>query len=40
MNYKGIIKVLLVEDDEDDFVITRDLFAEMPRGRFAVDWAQ
>src|SRR5437660_1363220 len=41
MDYqKGIIKVLLVEDDEDDYIITRDLFAEMPRGRFAVDWAK
>jgi len=34
------ISVLLVEDDEDDFVIARDLFAEMPGRRFALDWAR
>jgi len=36
----GIVKVLLVEDDEDDFVIARDLFSEMPGRRFALDWAR
>src|SRR5436305_3305446 len=36
----GIVKVLLVEDDEDDFIIARDLFSEMPGRRFALDWAQ
>jgi PAS domain S-box-containing protein len=35
-----LVKVLLVEDDEDDFVITRDLVAELPGGRFALDWAK
>jgi len=32
------IKVLLVEDDEDDFIIARDLLAEIPGQRFALDW--
>jgi FixJ family two-component response regulator len=36
----GPVRVLLVEDDEDDFVITRDLFAEIPGGRFALDWVK
>jgi PAS domain S-box-containing protein len=36
----GIVKVLLVEDDEDDFVLAQDLFSEMPGQRFALDWAQ
>src|SRR6266566_5228878 len=36
----GIVKVLLVEDDEDDFVLAQDLFAEMPGKRFALDWAR
>src|SRR5437899_8784197 len=35
----GIIKVLLVEDDEDDAVIARDLFSEIAGRRFVVDWA-
>src|SRR3954452_6106812 len=33
-----LIKVLLVEDDEDDFIITRDLFSEMRSQRFTLDW--
>jgi diguanylate cyclase (GGDEF)-like protein/PAS domain S-box-containing protein len=32
------IKVLLVEDDEDDYVITRDLLDSQDRARFAVEW--
>src|SRR6267378_8234548 len=35
-----IVRVLLVEDDEDDFVITRDLFSEMAGGRFTLDWTK
>ena len=34
------IKVLLVEDDEDDFIITRDLINEMPGRHFKLDWAR
>jgi signal transduction histidine kinase len=34
------IKVLLVEDDEDDYVFTRDLLAEIDAGRFEVEWSQ
>jgi len=30
--------VLLVEDDEDDFVLTRDLLAESRRTTFELDW--
>ncbi len=36
----GIVKVLLVEDDEDDFIIARDLLAEIPGERFALEWAK
>ena len=36
----GIVKVLLVEDDEDDYIITRDLFSEIPGSRFMLDWAK
>ena len=35
-----IVKVLLIEDDEDDFVITRDLLSEIPGRRFALDWVK
>jgi two-component system, cell cycle response regulator len=33
------VRVLLVEDDEDDYVLTRDLLAEGFRGRVSVEWA-
>ncbi|PYJ02237.1 MAG: hypothetical protein DME25_16580 [Verrucomicrobia bacterium] len=33
-----IVKVLLVDDDEDDAIIARDLFSEIPGRRFVVDW--
>ena len=36
----GIVKVLLVEDDEDDFIIARDLLAELPGRPFTLEWAQ
>ena len=36
----GVIKVLLVEDDEDDYIIARDLFAEIRGDRFTLDWAK
>src|SRR5882757_6786931 len=35
-----ILKVLLVEDDEDDFIITRDLLSEIPGKKFFVEWAK
>lgn len=33
------VRVLLVEDDEDDYVLTRDLLAEGFGARFTVEWA-
>jgi two-component system, cell cycle sensor histidine kinase and response regulator CckA len=36
----GIVKVLLVEDDEDDYIITRDLLSEIPRKRVALQWVK
>jgi signal transduction histidine kinase len=32
------VRILLVEDDEDDFVLTRELLAEIPDSRFELDW--
>ncbi|HET7705386.1 MAG TPA: diguanylate cyclase, partial [Thermoanaerobaculia bacterium] len=34
----GPVRVLLVEDDEDDYVLTREFLAESRRTRFALDW--
>ena len=33
------VRVLLVDDDRDDYLLTRDLFAEIPTGRYQLDWA-
>ena len=32
------VNVLLVEDDEDDYILTRDLLGEIGSARFDVDW--
>jgi signal transduction histidine kinase len=35
----NVIHVLLVDDDEDAFVLTRDLLAEVHEPRYTLDWA-
>ena len=32
------VRILLVEDDEDDYLITRELLAGQPRVQFELDW--
>ena len=32
------VRILLVDDDEDDFVVTRDLLADSKRTSFVLDW--
>jgi diguanylate cyclase (GGDEF)-like protein/PAS domain S-box-containing protein len=32
------VRVLLIEDDEDDYLITSDMLAAQERARFTVDW--
>jgi signal transduction histidine kinase len=32
------IRVLLIDDDEDDFILTRDLFEEIPDRPFQIEW--
>ncbi len=34
-----LIKVLLVEDDEDDYILIRDLLNDVPEQQFQLDWA-
>jgi PAS domain S-box-containing protein len=34
------IRVLLVEDDEDDYILTRGHFEELPSGRYLLDWVR
>ncbi len=38
MSNPQVIKVLLVEDDEDDFILTRDLLESTRAWRFELDW--
>ena len=40
MVMRGAVRVLLVEDDEDDYLITRDLLEAQDRAKFDVDWCQ
>jgi two-component system, sensor histidine kinase and response regulator len=39
MGMSETIKVLLIEDDEDDYILTRELLAEVKGGKYALDWA-
>ncbi len=39
MNRKAI-HVLLIDDDEDDFILTRDLLASVPERQYEVKWAR
>jgi signal transduction histidine kinase len=34
----GPIRVLLIDDDEDDYLLTRDLLSDIPDSRFQLDW--
>ncbi len=40
MNPASLIKVLLVEDDEDDFILTRDVCDEIRSWKFELDWVR
>src|SRR5438067_1514603 len=33
-----VLRVLLVEDDEDDYLITKDMLAAQDRARFKLEW--
>lgn len=35
---KGRVRVLLVDDDRDDYLLTRELFSEMDSYRYEMDW--
>jgi signal transduction histidine kinase len=34
----GIVRVLVIDDDEDDFFLVRELLQEIPGARFTIDW--
>jgi PAS domain S-box-containing protein len=40
MHPAALTRVLLVEDDEDDYILTRELLSEVEGQRFALDWAK
>ena len=33
------LKLLLIEDDEDDYIITRDLISDIPNREYLLEWA-
>ena len=39
MTTTNLIKIALVDDDEDDYIVTRDLLSEIQAARFSLDWA-
>src|SRR6476646_11339841 len=38
--YPDPIQVLLVEDDEDDYILTRSLLLEIESGKFGLEWVK
>ncbi len=32
------VRILLIDDDEDDYLLTRDLLGDIPNGGFVLDW--
>lgn len=38
MNKQDTIKILVIDDDEEDFIIARDLFAEIDPHKYSFDW--
>ena len=38
-NTAKVVRILLVDDDEDDFILTRDMLADIGGTRFELDWA-
>ncbi len=34
----GLQKILLVDDDKDDFMIIRDMFSDFPQHSFELEW--
>ena len=39
MNDAAPIRILLVDDDQDDFLLTSDYLNEIPHQQFAIEWA-
>ena len=39
MNQSDLIKVLLIEDDEDDYFLAKGYFKEIVGQKFQIDWA-
>lgn len=38
MHHSELIRILIIDDDEDDFLITSSLINEIPNGHFIIDW--
>ncbi|BDC99208.1 ATP-binding protein [Persicobacter psychrovividus] len=33
-----LVRILLIDDDEEDFIITRDIISEIPNRNYTIDW--
>ncbi|MDQ2621855.1 MAG: ATP-binding protein [Actinomycetota bacterium] len=38
--FEAPIRIMLVDDDEDDYILTRDLLTDIPDFRFDLDWVR
>lgn len=38
MNKNETIKILIIDDDEDDYIIARELLYEIPYIKFNIEW--
>jgi len=38
--HNGAIRLLLVDDDPDDYALTKEVVGEMPRGPYELEWVQ
>jgi len=39
MNQNQLVNILIIDDDEDDFIITSSYIKEIPSGNFQIDWS-
>lgn len=39
-NVKNLIKILLIEDDDDDYLLTKEICSEIKTAKFQLEWAK
>ncbi|MGA2142848.1 MAG: hypothetical protein ABSG94_10565 [Brevinematales bacterium] len=39
MDKKEFINILMVDDDEEDYIITRDIISDIKNQKYSIEWA-